>query len=69
VAEALLRARLRYHVDVRVNVSVDSSYERGVPGGTLSMNATSYSHHGRYADLLLQMKIPTAEPAIEPGTS
>jgi hypothetical protein len=43
--------------------------ERGVPGGALNLNSTGYPDHGRYGDLSLQGKIPTAEPAIEPGTS
>jgi hypothetical protein len=43
--------------------------ERGVPGGALNLNFTSYPDHGRYGDLPLQGKIPTAEPGIEPGTS
>jgi hypothetical protein len=38
-------------------------YERGVPGGTLTLNSTSYG------DLPLQGKIPTEQPEIEPGTS
>jgi hypothetical protein len=37
-------------------------YERGVPGGTVNLNATGYPDHGRYGDLPLQGKIPTAEP-------
>jgi hypothetical protein len=44
-------------------------YERGVPGGALNRNSTSYPDHGRYGDLPLQGKMPTAEPGIEPGTS
>jgi hypothetical protein len=44
-------------------------HERGVPGGALNLNSTSYSDHGRYGDILLQGKIPTAEPGIEPGNS
>jgi hypothetical protein len=44
-------------------------YERGVPGGALNLNCTSYPDHGRYGDLPLKGKIPTAEPGIEPGTS
>jgi hypothetical protein len=43
--------------------------ERGVPGGALKLNSTGYPGHGRYGDLSLQGKIPTAEPEIEPGTS
>jgi hypothetical protein len=42
--------------------------ERGVPGGALNLSSTSYSDHGRYGDLTLQGKIPTAEPGIETGT-
>jgi hypothetical protein len=41
----------------------------GVPWGVLNLNSTSYPDHGRYGDLPLQGKIPTAEPEIEPGTS
>jgi hypothetical protein len=37
--------------------------------GTLNINSAGYPDHGRYGDLLLQGKIPTAEPEIEPGTS
>jgi hypothetical protein len=47
----------------------DYMYERGVPGGVLNLNSTGYSDHGRYGDLPLEGKIPTAEPRIEPGTS
>jgi hypothetical protein len=47
----------------------DDIYERGVPGGALKLNSTSYPEHGRYGDLTIQGKIPTAEPGIEPGTS
>jgi hypothetical protein len=47
----------------------DDMYERGVPGGALNLNSTGYPDHGRYGDLLLQGKIPTAEPGIEPGSS
>jgi hypothetical protein len=43
--------------------------ERGVPGGALNLNSTGYPDHGRYGDLPMQGKIPTAEPGIEPGTS
>jgi hypothetical protein len=43
--------------------------ERGVPGGALNLNSTSYPDHGRYGDHSLQGKIPTAEAGIEPGTS
>jgi hypothetical protein len=43
--------------------------ERGVPGEALNLNYTGYSDHGRYGDLPLWGKIPTAEPGIEPGTS
>jgi hypothetical protein len=42
-------------------------YERGVPAGALNLNSTGYSDHGRYGDLSLQWKIPTAEPGIEVG--
>jgi hypothetical protein len=47
----------------------DVIYERGVPGGVLNRNSTSYPDHGHYGDLPLQGKIPTAEPGIEAGTS
>jgi hypothetical protein len=47
----------------------DNIQERGVPGGALNLNSTGYPDHGRYGDLLLQGKIPAAEPGIEPGTS
>jgi hypothetical protein len=47
----------------------DDMYERGVPGGALKVNSIGYPDHGRYGDLPLQGKIPTAEPGIEPGTS
>jgi hypothetical protein len=40
-------------------------YEHGVPGGALNLNSTGYPDHGRYGDLSLQGKIPTAEPGIE----
>jgi hypothetical protein len=43
--------------------------ERGVLGGALNLNSTSYPDHGRYGDLPLQGKIPTAKPGIEPGTA
>jgi hypothetical protein len=43
--------------------------ERGIPGGALNLNSTSYPDHDRYGDLPLQGKIPTAEPGIETGTS
>jgi hypothetical protein len=43
--------------------------ERGVPGGALKLNYTSYPDRGRCGDLLLQWEIPIAEPEIEPGTS
>jgi hypothetical protein len=41
----------------------------GVPGGALNLNSTGHPDHGRYGDLPLQGKIPTAEPGIETGTS
>jgi hypothetical protein len=44
-------------------------YERGVPEGALNLNSTGYPDHGRYGDLPLQGKIPTAVPGIEPGTT
>jgi hypothetical protein len=44
-------------------------YERAVPGGALNLNSTNYPDHGRYGDLPLQGKTPTAEPGIEPVTS
>jgi hypothetical protein len=40
-------------------------YEYEVPGGALNLKSTNYPDHG----LLLQGKIPMAEPGIEPGTS
>jgi hypothetical protein len=43
--------------------------EGGVPGEILNLNYIGYSDHGRYGDLPLWGKIPTAEPGIEPGTS
>jgi hypothetical protein len=43
--------------------------ERGVPGGALNLSSTSYPDHVRCGVPLLQGKIPTAEPGIEPGTS
>jgi hypothetical protein len=51
------RARLRCPDDVN-----DDMCERGVPGGALNLNSTGYPDHGRYGDLPLQGKIPTAEP-------
>jgi hypothetical protein len=33
------------------------------------LNSTGYPDRGRYGDLPLQGKIPTAEQGIEPGTS
>jgi hypothetical protein len=44
-------------------------YEREVPGGALNLNSTGNPDHGRYGNLPLQGKIPTAEPGTEPGTS
>jgi hypothetical protein len=44
-------------------------YERGVPGGASNPSSTGYPDHGRCGDILLQGKIPTAEPGIESGTS
>jgi hypothetical protein len=44
-------------------------YGREVPGGALIQNSKGYPDHGRYGDLSMQGKIPTAEPAIEPSTS
>jgi hypothetical protein len=58
------RAQLRCPDDVS-----DDMYERGVPGGALNLNSTGSPDHGRYGNLPLQGKIPTAEPGIEPGTS
>jgi hypothetical protein len=43
--------------------------ERGVRGGAINLNSTSYPEHGRCRDVLLQGKISTAEPEIGPGTS
>jgi hypothetical protein len=47
----------------------DDMYERGVPGGALNINSTGYPDHVRYGDISLQVKIPTAKPGIETGTS
>jgi hypothetical protein len=47
----------------------DDICECGVPGGALNLNSTGYSEHGGYRDLLLQGKILTTKPGIEPGTS
>jgi hypothetical protein len=47
----------------------DDMYQRGVPGGALNLNRTSYPTHGRYDDLPLQRKTPAAEPGIEHGAS
>jgi hypothetical protein len=58
------RARLRCPDDVS-----DDMCERGVPGGALNLNSIGYPDHGRYGDLPLQGKIPTAEPGIEPRAS
>jgi hypothetical protein len=58
------REQLRCPCDVS-----DDIYERGLPGGALNLNSTRYPDHGRYGDLHLQWKIPTAEPLIEFGTS
>jgi hypothetical protein len=44
-------------------------YERGVPGGALNLNSTSYPDRGRYGNLPLQGKVPTTEPEIEAATS
>jgi hypothetical protein len=49
-------------------MSVLYIHKRRVPGGALNLNSTSYPDHGRYGDLPLQEKIPTAEQEIEPGT-
>jgi hypothetical protein len=51
------RAQLRCPDDVS-----DDMYERGVTGGALNLNCTGYPDHGRYGDLPVQGKIPTAEP-------
>jgi hypothetical protein len=58
------RAQLRCPDDVN-----DVMYECGVQGGALNLNYAGYPDHGRYEDLHLQGKIPTAEPGTEPGTS
>jgi hypothetical protein len=42
-------------------------YEYEVPGEALNLNSTS-TKLPRPRDLLLQVKIPVAEPGIEPGT-
>jgi hypothetical protein len=47
----------------------DAVYESGVPEGALNLNSTGYPDHGRYGDLPLHGKIPTAEPGIESVTS
>jgi hypothetical protein len=44
-------------------------YERGVTEGGLNLYSTSYPDHGRYRNLPLEGKIPTAGMGIEPGTS
>jgi hypothetical protein len=44
-------------------------YERGVPGGALSLKSTDYPDQGHHRDRPLWGKIPTAGPGIEPGTS
>jgi hypothetical protein len=59
------RAQLRCSDDVS---DVDM-YERGVPGGALNLNSTSYSDQTRYGDLSLQGRTSTAEPGIESGSS
>jgi hypothetical protein len=43
----------------------DDMCERGVPA--LKLNSTGYPDHGRYGDLPLQEKIPTAERESNPG--
>jgi hypothetical protein len=48
-------AQLRCPDDV-----IDDIYERGVPGGALNLNSTSYPDHCRYGDLPLLAKIPKA---------
>jgi hypothetical protein len=58
------RARLRCPDDV-----VDDMCERGVRGGALNLNHTGYPDRGHGGNLLLQRKIPMAEPGIEPGIS
>jgi hypothetical protein len=60
------RAQLRCFDDVNDDIYV---YERGVPEGALNLPSTSYPDHGRYENLPLPGKFPTAEPGIEPGTS
>jgi hypothetical protein len=52
-----------------IDVSEDGMCQCGVPGGALYLSSTSYTEHGHCGDLLLQGKIPTAEPGIKPGTS
>jgi hypothetical protein len=59
------RAQLRSPDDV----SDDDMCARGVPGWALNLSSTSYPDHGGCGDFPVQGKIPTAEPAIEPGTS
>jgi hypothetical protein len=58
------RAQLRCPDEVN-----DGMYERAVPGGAFNLNSTVYRDHGRYGNLPLQGKIPTAESGIEPGAS
>jgi hypothetical protein len=56
------RTQLHFSSDVS-----DGMYERGVTGGALNLNSTSYPDHGRYGDLPLQGKFPTAGLGIEPN--
>jgi hypothetical protein len=44
-------------------------YERGVTGGALNLISAGNPDYGRNVDLILQGKIPAAEPGIERGTS
>jgi hypothetical protein len=44
-------------------------YERGIPGGALSLKSTNYPDQGHHGDRPLLGKIPTVGPGIEPGTS
>jgi hypothetical protein len=56
-------------VQLRCPSVSDDMYERGVQGGALNLNSKGYPDNGRYGNLPLQGKIPTAEPGIETVTS
>jgi hypothetical protein len=51
------------------DVSDDDMDMHGVPAGALNPSYTSCRDHGRYGDLPVQGKIPTAELGIETRTS